>query len=232
MNLKTFTTAFATTAVISLALPAFAQDKTGLNVDDAATGAAGGVATFGLAQDLYAMGVEMKDALMVVTAAKMAAGVELTDAELEKETSATETSNAEEADVADAPVEVATMIATAKDLAGGDETIMGLIEDVEAEGARGRIGGASRFFSRLPVNSVDRWKIPFYGQSFAEVGISGDGDAPLAVVITDEGGNRVYCNNPRWDQFYCSFTPRWNGYFYVTVANNGRKRNSYYLLTN
>lgn len=230
MTLKNLSAILATTAMVALAAPAVAQDKTGPNAAETTEGERGGVARFNLAQDLYAMGVNTKDALLVVTAAKLASGVQMTDVDREKETEAGK--GDDEADVADVPADAAAMLATARDLAGDDEIMISMIEDIEAEGARGRIGGASRTISRLPSGAVDVWKVPFYGGSYAEMGISGDGDAPLSVRVTDENGNRISCPSASWDKFYCDFVPKWNGYFYVTVTNNGRKRNSYYFLTN
>ena len=74
--------------------------------------------------------------------------------------------------------------------------------------------------------------MPFYGNSYAEVAVIGDGDSNLNVLITDENRNTI-CYDVSWsDKVYCNFTPAWNGYFYITVQNTGRSRNSYYLLTN
>lgn len=133
---------------------------------------------------------------------------------------------------ADAPVTAEAMFAKATELAGDDEVILGLIEDALAEGSRGRIGGAVSWLSRLPAGMTDVWEIPFYGNSFAEIAVVGDGDANLDAVVTDENGN-IICYDVSWsDKLYCNFTPAWNGYFYVTVQNMGRVRNSYYLMTN
>lgn len=133
---------------------------------------------------------------------------------------------------ADAPVTAEAMFAKAKELAGDDEAMLGLIEDAMAEGSRGRIGGAVQWLSRLPAGMTDVWEVPFYGNSYAEVAVVGDGDANLDVAITDENGN-VICYDVSWsDKLYCDWTPAWNGYFYITVQNVGRVRNSYYLMTN
>ena len=230
MKLKKFSIALATTAIVGLAAPVAAQDKTGMNVDPAGTGTRGGVAQMAMAQDLYAMGMARQDALTVLTAAKLAAGVDLADVERELETRAGTVT--EEADVADAPVDAATMLASAKALAGEDEVLAGLVEDAEAEGSRGRIGGASQTLSRLSAGAVDTWKVPFYGNSYAELAVVGDGDANLDVLVSDENGNTI-CYDVSWsDKVYCDFVPAWNGYFVVTVENTGVKRNSYYLMTN
>ena len=235
MPFKALVPVLATTALVALALPAFAEGTAadpakGPNVNTAATGTKGGVATLALAQDLYVLGMANKDALAVLTAAKLAASVDVKEVEQKKETKGE--ALADQPDGVDAPVDSATMMAAAKELAGEDEVIAGLIEDAEAEGARGRIGGASSTLSRLPAGQSDVWEVPFYGDSYAEVAVLGDGDANLDVLVTDESGNTI-CYDVSWsDKIYCDFVPSWNGYFYVTVQNNGGKRNSYYLMTN
>lgn len=231
MKLKALSLITATTALVALAQPALSQDKSGPNVDTNGTGTKGGVATMAMAQDLYALGMASQDALTVLTAAKLAASVEVKEAErAPKEVKGDELAGQE--DGIDAPVDAAAMMASAKEMAAEDETLLGLIADAEAEGSRGRIGGASSTLSRLPAGRTDVWEVPFYGNSYAEIAVLGDGDANLDVLVTDENGNTI-CYDVSWsDKVYCDFVPAWNGYFYVTVQNNGRKRNSYYLMTN
>ena len=132
----------------------------------------------------------------------------------------------------DAPVTADQMFAKAIELAGDDDVLIGLIEDAQAEGSRGRIGGGVNWLSRLPAGQTDVWEIPFYGNSYAEIAIAGDGDADLDVAVTDENGNVICYDVSYSDRIYCDFTPAWDGYFYVTVQNMGGSRNSYYLLTN
>jgi len=131
-----------------------------------------------------------------------------------------------------APATSAEMFAKAKELAGDDEALKGLIADAEAEGARGRIGGAVTWESRLPRGQVDVWEIPFFGNSYAEIAIVGDGDADLDMTLTDENGNVICYDVSYSDQIYCDWVPAWDGYFYVTVENKGSVRNTYYLMTN
>jgi hypothetical protein len=138
----------------------------------------------------------------------------------------------EDEGAADAPVTADAMFAKAKELAADDEALLGLIEDAMTESSRGRIGGAVEWLSRLPSGQTDVWEIPYYGNSYAEVAVVGDGDANLDVAVTDENGN-VICYDVSWsDKLYCDWTPAWDGYFYVTVQNLGGSRNSYYLMTN
>ena len=229
----TFKSLFAATALVALSVPAFAQDKSGTNVNTTATGTPGSVATLALAQELYDFGVANKDALSVLTAIKLARSVDVKEVtDRKKETKGEETAGQEEGIEVPRDLASADALAVAKDLAGEDEVMIGLIEDVEAEGARGRVGGASSTLSRLPAGMTDTWEIPFYGDSYAEIAVVGDGDANLDVLVTDENGNSI-CYDVSWsDKIYCDFVPSWNGYFYVTVENNGAKRNSYYIMTN
>ncbi|MDZ4310279.1 MAG: hypothetical protein U1A24_06960 [Cypionkella sp.] len=245
MTLKALFPALATTALVALSLPAFAQTTTteepaatteapaaakGPNVKSSDTGTKGAVATLAMAQDLYTLGMANKDALTVLTAAKLAGSVEVKDVERKKDTKGAEVAG--EAEGKDLPVDAAMMMASAKELAGEDEVLAGLVEDAMVEAGRGRVGGASSTLSRLPGGQTDTWEVPFYGDSYAELAVVGDGDSNLDVLVTDENGNTI-CYDVSWsDKIYCDFVPAWNGYFYVTVQNNGSSRNSYYLMTN
>ena len=271
MTLKGISLALATTALVAVALPSLARDKSGPNVGAAAEGAAPGAAsTMTLAQELYAVGVAQGDAVTVLAAAKLAASIEVASAEpaaldpsrvtVDQATFAKKaapspvpaapapmmndgtpraaakatffTATNEDEGAAEAPVTAEAMFAKAKELAADDEALMGVIDDAMAETGRGRIGGAVEWVSRLPAGQTDVWEIPYYGNSYAEIAVVGDGDANLDVALTDENGN-VICYDVSWsDKLYCDWTPAWDGYFYVTVQNMGGSRNSYYLLTN
>jgi hypothetical protein len=238
MTLKALFPAVATIVLVAFCLPTFAQTTTteapvaakGPNVKSSATGTKGAVATLAMAQDLYTLGMANKDALTVLTAAKLAGSVEVKQVERKKGTKGTELAGEDEGK--DLPVDAATMMALAKELAGEDEVLAGLVEDAMVEAGRGRVGGVSSTLSRLPAGQTDTWEVPFYGDSYAELAVVGDGDSNLDVLVTDENGNTI-CYDVSWsDKIYCDFVPRWNGYFYVTVQNNGASRNSYYLMTN
>jgi hypothetical protein len=138
----------------------------------------------------------------------------------------------EEDGAVDAPVSADAMFARSKELAAGDDALLAVIESAMAEGPRDRIGGAVSWPSRLAAGTTDVWEVPFYANFRAEIAVIGDGDANLDVVVTDETGN-VFCRDVSWsDSLYCDFTPARVGYFYVTVENLGRARNSYHLMTN
>lgn len=219
MTLKTLT---ALGIMLALAAPALAQDQTGVNMEDVASGQPGGVAQFDMALGLYTLGLAQKDALLVLTAAKLASAVQMVDVVRDGgQTSAAPM---------DGPVDAAEMLATARDFAADDESLLVLIEEVERGGLT--IGGASRQRNDVAAGAAQTWKIPFYSGSLAEVGVAGATAAPLIVSIADENGHPVACPVRAPDRFYCAFVPRWNGYFAVTVTNTGTESNAYVLLTN
>jgi hypothetical protein len=276
MKLKSLSLTLATTALVALSIPSFAQeaDKSGQNVSTATVESEqGAAATLALAYELYAVGVASEDALTVLTAAKLAASAELDSKEpaaldpaaFDAEGLTLDTFRARKAapgapaapapvmnDGETRPAAVATfgadmgdddgaaalpptsaeMFAKATELAGDDEALKEIIADAQAETSRGRIGGAVSWLSRLNAGKMDIWEVPFYGNSYAEIAVVGDGDSNLDMVLTDENGNVICYDTSRSDQVYCDFVPAWDGYFYVAVENTGGKRNSYYLLTN
>lgn len=234
MTPKTFLkAALCATALTAFAPMAMAQDKTGENAVATAEAEGGAVEQAAMAQDLFAYAQDNKNALAALSAAQIMMSLNIEDAEREKETQDNEGEPvAEEGEGVDMPTEAADMLAAAKEYAAGDEALMGIIEDVEAEGSRGRIGGATRTLSRLRAGKTDIFREAFYGGRLAELAIIGDGDADLDLVVTDENGNVICLDRSYSDKLYCSWTPAWDGYFYVAVKNQGRIRNSYYILTN
>ena len=170
-------TLLATTcaAGILIAAPVFAEDKTGTNSTDGAAGQGGAVALMAMAQDLYAYGLENKDALSVLNAARITGSIDAKDVERDAETKKIEgAEDVADEEGAEAPADAAVMYADAKELAGGDDALMGMIEDAMAEGSRGRMGGATRTLKRLRAGHTDIFKVPFYGGSLAEIAIVGN----------------------------------------------------------
>jgi hypothetical protein len=163
MQLKHITLALATTALVGLGTALIAQDKTGTNVSKDAAVAMELSATekVSLAQKLYQTGGSSGDAVLVAAAGKLMLSVEMKDVERESAQAPIEGADtAETGEGVDAPVSGADMQAKAKELAAGDDAMLAMIDDIEAEGGRGRIGGASRTLSRLPAGYNDTFRIP------------------------------------------------------------------------
>jgi hypothetical protein len=232
MNIKQLGLVLTTSALVALGGTAMAQDKSGQNVSKDTAKGEPVVETLATAQKLYQEGNAADDALLVAAAAKLMMSVETKDTERQVTQAAIEGAATNEEEGADAPVGADAMLARAKELATGDDAMLAMIDDIEAEGGRGRIGGPTRTLSRLPAGYYDTWEIPYYGGSMAELAVNGDGDADLDLIVSDENGNTICYDTSYSDQLYCSWTPLWDGYFVVTVKNMGGIRNSYYLLTN
>lgn len=243
---KTVMTGLA--AVVLLALPALGQDRTGVNLAKPGGGVRGAVSVLALAQDLHALGVARKDALIVLSAARLAASVTLREVErapTPEIAGAPPDEAAAAAPAAAMPVGAAAMLDVARTLAGEDETVIGLIEAAAAtqasteaasrgaaqpHGDQTDVAQVSR--GMIGAGGVDLWQVPFYAGAYAELAVLGDGGADLDLQVTDENGNAV-CIEVSWtDRGYCDFTPAWNGYFKVRVTNVGAAMNRYLLLSN
>ena len=226
-------------ALIALCPPALAQDTTGPNLDTTAKGTPGAASRLAMAHQLYTIGMANKDPLTVLAAARLTASVSaIPGPALKKETRTADGGVA--GDVADGatgdapahPFDATPMLAAAKTLAAEDDTLLSLIESAEAERPQIQTTPAIRHPSRLSSGMTDVWQVPFFGNSYAELAVIGDGTSNLDVTVTDEGGN-ILCLDLSWsDKAICDFVPAWNGYFYITVQNTGTTANSYELLTN
>lgn len=234
MARKLISSLLCATALTMAPMVVLAGENTEENIQASEVGAqTGAVAKAALAQDLFAHAQEGKNAVAALAAAQIMMSLDIQDVERDKETKDNEGGLvAEEGEGVDAPADVSAMLSAAREYAGGDDSLLGLIEDAEAEGSRGRIGGASRTLSRLKAGRTDVFEVPFYGGRLAEIAIAGDGDADLDLLVTDEHGNTICLDRSYSDQIYCSWTPRYDGYFLIAVKNQGRMRNSYYILTN
>lgn len=235
MSLKFYSKILATTALTAMGSFALAQDKSGENLDlsVASEQEHSVVGDIDTAQKLYAWGVANGSAIAVSAAAEIMTTVDIKDVEREVDQAAIQGAETNENDGSGtAVIDVATMLDKARELAADDAEMVARIDDIAEASSRGRIGGASRTLSRLPAGYQDTWRVPYYGGSVAELAIVGDGDSPLHLLVTDDNGHRICADSSYTDQIYCSWTPRWDGYFIVTVKNVGRVRNSYYVLTN
>ena len=82
------------------------------------------------------------------------------------------------------------------------------------------------------AHGTDVYEIQFAGGRLAEVLLSGDGDTDLDLFVYDEYGNEVCSDVSFDDQEYCSWRPRWTGFFTIEIENLGGVYNVYTLTTN
>lgn len=201
------------------------------NAAVAASGAPGPVARLVLAQETYIKAMATGDAVMLVASIRLARGVTLRPSPGWSLTTSGKATKAAP-DVRASPPDPASeqVIAIAQALAGEDPSLQDLVYDLDAQLPHHRVTTALAASSDLDPGMTDSWRMAFSGQVPAELGLIGDGDAPLAFTVTDEAGGIVCTRAPAPDPALCRFTPARNGFFTVTVRNSGEVRNSYRLI--
>ncbi|MEM7190027.1 MAG: hypothetical protein AAF439_10495 [Pseudomonadota bacterium] len=183
-----------------------------------------GVKLSALSGDLFNTAMQMSDPLLAIAAAKLRKQVAFTDSDLVPEggeATPAEWTAWEE------------MLSVARDLAGGDPSILELAEDVAAEGARGRlespaqVGGAIDTGEKLIYRNVT-----FEGGDYAEVYVEGSGTSDLNLYIRRAGGQLVCSDSDASDRTYCGWLPEQTSAFDIEITNKGGALNRYTLITN
>ncbi len=128
-----------------------------------------------------------------------------------------------------------TVLADAKKFAAGDENLLALIDniDAEAKGAhRGSVNGPSRHYDTVNGRSTDTYQISFISGELAEILVSGDGDTDLDLYVYDSNANLIVSDSDYTDDCYVCWVPAWTGRFIVKIVNRGPVYNRYVILTN
>lgn len=128
-----------------------------------------------------------------------------------------------------------TILADAKDFADGNETLLSLLAQIEADnqGAhRGAVNGPSKTYETVRAGDTDIYRISFVAGYLAEILVSGDGDTDLDLYVYDTNGNLIESDTDYTDDCYVRWVPRWTGSFIVKIVNRGRVYNRYVMLTN
>lgn len=203
----------------------------GTNAGTTPKGADGGDnrAVARLAIQLAQYGDKNKDALALITAAKMQVQVGMKVKAAEKEAAKGEVAKP---DTSKPILDPSTkgLLDRAKQYAGDRKDLIAMADDVAAAGSRGLLNGPAVHEDVVRARTTDTYPVTLRGGELARVAISGDGDTDLDLSITDENGN-VACSSARsGDDEYCSVTPRWTGQFYVRIKNYGNVSNRYQIL--
>jgi hypothetical protein len=138
--------------------------------------------------------------------------------------------------------DLAAMLATARQLAGKDQALLAMIDDLAAAGSKGRVCNDDKqndcpgdVDDAVRGNATDNYAITFRGGSTAEIWIKGNGSTALDVTILDEFGNEICGGNDKNKPgiiLHCGWKPRFTGPFKVSIKNLGRIANAYRLETN
>ncbi|MFT3956499.1 MAG: hypothetical protein QM722_19585 [Piscinibacter sp.] len=198
-------------------------DRTKTDAPSAAAQAAEAVAT---AQALARYGDANKDALSLITAARIL-----------KETGARESlkvskGSEQAAKRSDDSLSADAVLERGRALATGRPELLALADDVAKSGSRGVDRGPQ--IGRNKVVGTRAWHhydLRFVGGERAKVYVRGDGDSDLDLYVYDESGNLICKDESRGDEMTCTWTPRWTGMFRIRVLNRGIV-NQYSIVTN
>ena len=210
--------ALVLTATLGLGAPALAEDA----LDPTLPARPGSVALYLTAQRLAALGQSAKDPLMVLAAARILHGLRLSDT----------------ARLPDPPPANAAALT---DLPGPD--LLGIARRLDAgQNYSDLTDMLSREVpphpkalrataSTLGPGQSEVWTLPFFGGTYGELAILGDGKSNLDMVAIGAGDTQICVDNGSADVAFCGFTLVENGMVMVTVSNTGTAPDSYLLLT-
>ena len=199
-----------TAALILSALPALAADPAPLKQAEAS-------------RVIYDTGVATRDPLLVLAAAKMRRGLGLSPTDR----------MAEDGTPGDGALDADAMLATARDLAAGDDMMLGLIDDVASENTKGVVSGPVYNNARIGGGQTDTYRaVPFEGGTYAEIYVEAKGSNDLNLKVTDAQGRLVCSDTDASAIAYCGWSPRSTGDFTIAVQNASGGSADYALITN
>jgi hypothetical protein len=177
-----------------------------------------------LSAQLYAVGVDTGDPLLLISAAR-----------LRKTLGPVATDRAPDGATAldGAPLTWEEMLATAEALAADDAAFPGLIADVRAETVKGVASGPVYNIGSLGNGSGDTYPpIEFRGAEYAEVYVEAKAATNLNLMVYDDQGRLVCSDTDISHIAYCGWTPAKAGTFTLKVENKGPVSATYALMTN
>jgi hypothetical protein len=125
------------------------------------------------------------------------------------------------------------LLADAKVMADGDQTLLALIDKAqESAKTRGAVGGAKYASSRVYAKDADEYVVRFRGGETAAVYVSGDGDTDLDVYIYNSSGSLVTSDTDYSDECVCIWRPASTASYKIRIKNRGNVYNDYTIVTN
>jgi hypothetical protein len=177
-----------------------------------------------LSARLYAAGLATSDPLLVISAAKLRKTLAPV---------AGDRAPVEGQAVDAAPLGWEEMLASAESLAAGDDTLLGLIDDVRSETTKGVASGPVYNIGTLTDGGDDVYPpIEFRGGEYAEVYVEAKGSTTMNLTVVDDQGRLVCSDTDVSHIAYCGWTPAEGGTFTLRVVNKGPTGADYALMTN
>lgn len=174
-----------------------------------------------LSAELFALGSEAGDPLLILAAAKLRKGMSFSRDQSR--------SSGEGA----GPLTWEEMLDEARELAAGDETVLGLIEDAANESSKGVATGQVYSISTIRDGGTDTYDpLPFRAGEYAEVYVESRDGSDLNLYVYDAKGRLVCSDTDISAIAYCGWRPEETGAFTIEVKNRGRGGAAYSLMTN
>ncbi len=194
-----------------LALPALSQDLSPVKIAE-------------LSARLYDAGLAMKDPILILSAAKLRKSLNPVATDRSAEGTSSET---------DTPLGWEDMLASAEDLAEGNDVILGLAEDVRAESSKGVSSGPVYNIGQLKNGGLDAYPaVEFVGGEYAEVYVEAKSATDMNLSVYDSKGRLVCSDTDKSHIAYCGWRPAQSDSFVMKVENLGPNGAKYALMTN
>ena len=221
----------AAAVILALSLtPARAEAP---NLSVAPDGSPGTASRLVVAQRAYLHALERGDVLTLVAAIRLARSVTLRPATAWEKAPAVAGLSGDAPALSTIPDPAsAAALTIAQNLAEDDPDLQDLVYDLDAQLPRGRTETAVAADGFVAPGQTDDWRIVLFGEVQAELALIGDGANPLALTLTDAGGNALCTSPASLDPALCRLTPARNGFFILSVRNDGPAPTRYRLLGN
>lgn len=182
------------------------------------------VKTAELSARLFDAGVQARDPLLILAAAKLRKTLN---------PAATDRAAADGTAEAGFPLGWEDMLAAAAPLAEGDDTLLGLIDDIRAETTKGVATGPVYNIGQIANGKTDTYpQVDFIGNEYAEIYVEAKGATDLNLAVTDAQGRLVCSDTDKSHIAYCGWRPDRTAPFLITVTNRGPNGVTYALMTN
>lgn len=182
------------------------------------------VKTAELSARLYALGLEGGDPLLILSAAKLRKSLA---------PASTDRRPDDGAGGQGAPVTWEDMLDSAAALAGEDEVVAGLIDDIRAETTKGVATGPVYNIASLGNGKSHSYAgVDYRGGEYAEVYVEAKSITDMNLTVTDAQGRLVCSDTDSSHIAYCGWRPAEAGAFTIRVENRGPAGADYALMTN
>jgi hypothetical protein len=175
-----------------------------------------------LADQLITYGDRNKDALALITAARIQNQIGVQFQKSERKHGRTPPKDAK-GDKPGRDHATAASLERARQYAGGRKDLIALADEAAKTGARGAVRGPRGWTERVQAGMYDYYSIAFNGGELARFGISGDGDTDLDLFVKDEYGNVICRQEGPTDDEMCSWVPKWTATYRIEVHNLNKK---------